>query len=48
MTLGNVKVTGLDFADDVPILSESLGTLGAALTAFSCEGKALVLWVAWT
>lgn len=24
VTLGNVKVTGLDFADDVPILSESL------------------------
>ena len=33
--LGNIKVTDLDFADDVAILSESLESLEVALNAFS-------------
>ncbi|XP_069971442.1 uncharacterized protein [Penaeus vannamei] len=47
-TLGNIKVTDLDFADDVAILSESLETLVAALDAFSNEAKPLGLEVSWT
>ena len=41
-TLGNIKVTDLDFAD-VAILSESLETLVVALDAFSNEAKPLGL-----
>lgn len=47
-TLGNIKVTGLDFADDVAILYESLESLVAALDAFSSEAKPLGLQVSWT
>ena len=47
-TQGNVKVTDLDFADDVTILSESLETLVEALDAFSNEAKPLGLEVSWT
>lgn len=47
-TLGDIKVTDLDFADDVAILSDSLETLVAALDAFSKEGKPLGLKVSWT
>ena len=47
-TLGNVKVTDLDFTDDVAILSESLETLVVALDAFSNEAKPLGLEVSWT
>lgn len=47
-TLGNIKITDLDFADDVAILSEFLGSLIAALDAFSNEAKPLGLRVSWT
>ncbi|XP_069981083.1 uncharacterized protein [Penaeus vannamei] len=47
-TLGNIKVTDLDFADDVTILSESLEPLVVALDAFSNEAKPLGLQVSWT
>ena len=47
-TLGDIKVTDLDFADDVAILSESLETLVAALDAFCNEAKPLGLKVSWT
>ena len=47
-TLGNIKVTDLDFADAVAILSESLETLVVALNAFSNELKPLGLEVSWT
>ena len=47
-TLGNIKVSDLDFADDVAILSESLESLVAALDAFSNEAKPLGLEVSWT
>ena len=40
-TLSKIKVTDLDFADDVAILFESLETLAAALDAFSNEAKPL-------
>ncbi|XP_069972443.1 uncharacterized protein [Penaeus vannamei] len=46
--LGNIKVTDLNFANDVAILSESLETLVAALDAFSNEAKPLGLEVSWT
>ncbi|XP_069994134.1 uncharacterized protein [Penaeus vannamei] len=45
--LGNIKVTDLDFVDDVAILSESLETLVVALDAFSNQAKSLDLEV-WT
>jgi len=44
-TLGNIKISDLDFADDVAILSESLV---AALDAFRSEAKPLGLEVSWT
>ena len=47
-TLGETKVTDLDFADDVAILSESLETLVAVLDAFTNEAKPLGLEVSWT
>ena len=47
-TLGNIKVTDLDFADDVAILSESLESLVVALDAFSNEANTLGLEVSWT
>ena len=47
-TLGSIKLTDLDFADDVGILSESLETLVVALDAFSNEAKPLGLEVSWT
>ncbi|XP_069977674.1 uncharacterized protein [Penaeus vannamei] len=47
-TLGNIKVTDLDFADDVAIISKSLETLVVALDAFSNEAKPLSLEVSWT
>ena len=47
-TLGNTKVTDLDFADDVAILSESLETLVVALDAFCNEANPLGLKVSWT
>ncbi|XP_070000705.1 uncharacterized protein [Penaeus vannamei] len=48
VTLGNVKVTDLDFADDVAILPRSLESLVEALDAFSSEVKPLGLQVSWT
>ncbi|XP_069992020.1 uncharacterized protein [Penaeus vannamei] len=47
-TLVNIKVTDLDFADDIAILSESLVTLVVALDALSNEAKSLGLEVSWT
>ncbi|XP_069992369.1 uncharacterized protein [Penaeus vannamei] len=47
-TLGNIKVTDFDFADDVAILCESLEFLVVALDAFSDEPKSLGLEVSWT
>ena len=47
-TLGDTKVTDLDFADDVAILAESLETLVSALDAFCNEAKPLGLKVSWT
>ena len=47
-TLGNIKVTDLDFADDVAILSESLESLVVALDAFFNEANTLGLEVSWT
>ena len=47
-TLGDIKVTDLDFADDVAILSESLETLVVALDAFCNEANPLGLKVSWT
>ena len=47
-TLGNIKVTDLDFADDVAILSKSLETLVVALEAFNNEVKPLGLEVSKT
>ncbi|XP_069996728.1 uncharacterized protein [Penaeus vannamei] len=47
-TLGNIKVTDLDFADDIAILSESLETLMVALDTFSNDAKPLGLEVSWT
>ncbi|XP_069992460.1 uncharacterized protein [Penaeus vannamei] len=47
-TLGNIKVTDLDFAVDVTILFEFLGSLIAALDAFSNEVKPLDLQISWT
>ncbi|XP_069977695.1 uncharacterized protein [Penaeus vannamei] len=47
-TLGNIKVTDLDFADDVAILSESSETLVVVLDAYSNEAKPLGLEVSWT
>ncbi|XP_069989613.1 uncharacterized protein [Penaeus vannamei] len=44
-TLGNIKVTDLDFADDVAILYESLESLVAVLDTFSNEAKPLGLQV---
>ncbi|XP_069985571.1 uncharacterized protein [Penaeus vannamei] len=46
-TLGNIKVTDLDFAD-VAILSESSESVVVALDAFSNEAKPLGLEVSWT
>ncbi|XP_069971606.1 uncharacterized protein [Penaeus vannamei] len=45
-TPGNIKVTDLDFADD--IVSESLKSLVVVLGAFSNEAKPLDLEVSWT
>lgn len=47
-SLGNIKVTDLDFIDDVAIQSESLESLLAALNAFSNEAKLLGPEVSWT
>ena len=44
-TLGDTKVTDLDFADDVAILAEFLETLVSALDAFCNEAKPLGLKV---
>lgn len=46
-TLGNIKITYLDFVDDV-ILSESLQSLMATLEAFSNEAEPMGLEVFWT
>ncbi|XP_069995018.1 uncharacterized protein [Penaeus vannamei] len=47
-TLANIKVTDLDFADDVTILFESLDTLVMARDAFGNEAKPLGLEVSRT
>ncbi|XP_069992606.1 uncharacterized protein [Penaeus vannamei] len=47
-TLGSMKVTDLDSADDVAILYASLETLVVALGAFSIEVKPMGLEVSWT
>lgn len=36
-TLGNIKVTNLDFTDNIAMLSEYLDSLVAALSEFSSE-----------
>ncbi|XP_069989481.1 uncharacterized protein [Penaeus vannamei] len=47
-TLGNIKVTDVDFADDVAILSESLKSLVVVLDGFSNEAKPLGVEVSCT
>ena len=46
-SLGNVKISDLDFADDAVIFVESLDILLGALKVLNVESEVLGLWVSW-
>lgn len=47
ITLSNIKVTDLDFTDDMTLTSEILETLVAALNAFTNKAKPLGLEISY-
>ena len=47
ISLGEATITGLDFADDIVIIAETLEALVAALDTLSMESKPLGLKVFW-
>ena len=46
-SLGNVKISHLDFTDDAIILAETLDVLVGALEALNGESELLGLWLSW-
>ena len=46
-SLGNVKISDLDFADDAVIFAETLDILMGAHKALHEESEWLGLWVSW-